>query len=369
MPKLPLRFALIGAGHIAQSAVIPAFAAVQRHARLVSILSDDPLKRKQLGTRKGIETWTEDQLSEAMAAGGIDALYIATPNHRHLKQALAALHAGVHVLLEKPMTLTTAEARRLVDATERSKARLMVAYRLHCDPTYVAAVRAVREGSIGDPRIFTASFTMQVRNGDVRTRAQLGGGSVPDLGIYCINAARAFFAAEPVEVRALAVRGRDARSREVDEATCAIMRFPGDRIATCTTSFGAASTSWLQVVGTQGSLCLDSAFDASGTMKMTLEHGGRTRTRLGKIGDQFAGEIRYFSQCIATRRDPEPSVQEGLRDIRVIEAIGRAADGRTARNIPPLPALKGPQLRMVQHIPSRERKPKLVHAQSPSRPD
>ena len=367
MPKLPLRFALIGAGHIAQSAVIPAFASLPRHAELVAILSDDPLKRKRLALNKGIEAWTEDRLHEVVNAGGIDALYIATPNHRHLSQALSALRAGVHVLLEKPMTMTSAEARRLAKAAATSKARLMVAYRLHCDPLYVEAIRTVREGLIGDPRMFTASFTMQVSDDNVRTRAQLGGGTVPDLGIYCINAARAFFGAEPVEVRALAVGGRDARSREVDEATSAIMRFPGDRLATFTSSFGAASTSWLQVVGTLGSLCLDGAFHTSGMMEMTIERGGRTRTRKAKIGDQFAAEIRYFSECIAARRDPEPGVEEGLRDIRVIEAIVRAAKGQTARALPPLVALKGPRLQMARRMLPSKRKTLLIHAQAPDR--
>lgn len=367
MLKLPLRFALIGAGHIAQSAVIPAFSTLSRHAQLVGILSDDPLKRKRLASNKGIEAWTEEHLREVVTAGEIDALYIATPNHRHLSQALAALRAGVHVLLEKPMTMTSVEARRLAEAAAKSQARLMVAYRLHCDPTYVDAIRRVREGVIGDPRTFTSSFTMQVSDGNVRTRAQLGGGTVPDLGIYCINAARAFFGAEPIEVRALAVGGRDARSREVDEATSAIMRFPGDRLATFTSSFGAASTSWLQVVGTLGSLCLDRAFDESGTMEMTIESGGCTHTQKTKIGDQFAAEIRYFVDCIAARRDPEPGVQEGLRDIRVIEAIVRAAKGRTAYELAPLASVKGPRLEMTRRIKPSARRPTLVNARSPNR--
>lgn len=366
MRRTPLRFALIGAGHIAQSAVIPAFAAISRHARLTAILSDDPLKRERLARRKGLQDWTEEQLAEALATGGIDALYIATPNHRHLVQALIALRAGVHVLLEKPMTLTTGEARRLTAAAARSQARLMVAYRLHVDPTYVDAVRLVREGAIGEPRLMTASFSMQVRPGDVRTRARLGGGSVPDLGIYCINAARAFFASEPLEVRALAVGGRDGRSREVDEATSAILRFPGDRIASFTSSFGAASTCWLEVVGTTGTLRLDEAFGESGTMEMTITRGGRTRTRRGRIGDQFAAEIRYFCECVAAGRDPEPDAEEGLRDLRVIEAVTRAARGRTARELPPIAAVPGPRRAMTRRVRPAGLEPKLVHARSPS---
>ncbi len=368
MRRGPLRFALIGAGHIAQSAVIPAFAAIPRRARLVGILSDDPLKRERLGAREGVATWGEDQLSDALANGAFDALYIATPNHRHLAQATAALRAGVHVLLEKPMTVTLAEATRLARVAASASARLMVAYRLHCDPLYVEAIRRVRDGAIGEPRIFSASFTMQVEAGNVRTRKQAGGGPVPDLGIYCINAARAAFGAEPVAVRAEAVGGRDGRSREVPETTCAILRFPGDRLATFTCSFGAAASSWFEVVGTAGRLRLDGAFDESGKMELITDREGRRRRRQGVIGDQFAAEIAYFVDRVRDGRTLEPGVVEGLRDLRVIEAIQRAGTGRRTISLPVVKPLPGPRRRMTRRVrPAARSKRRLVDARSPSR--
>lgn len=194
-----------------------------------------------------------------------------------------AVTGGTHesiVLLEKPMVMTPSQATRLQEVARRSSAKLMIAYRLHCDPFYVHTIRRIRDGEIGTPSIFTASFTMQVRAGDIRTHARLGGVSVPDLGIYCINAARSVFVSEPVEVRSLCVSGKDKHSREVDEMTSAIMRFPGDQLATFTSSFGSASTSWFQVFGTKGSLCLDSVFDESGKMVMTIvKNGKKNRTR------------------------------------------------------------------------------------------
>ena len=161
----------------------------------------------------------------------------------------------------------------------------MVAYRLHCDPLYNEAIQRVHSGEIGDSRLFTASFTMQVRPGNVRTKAEVGGGSLHDLGIYRINAARAVFGSEPLEIRALAVARHDARSRHVDETTSAIMRFPEDRLATFSRSLGAVSTSWFEIVGSTGKLCLDAAFNETGEMELTIKRGGRTNRKQRHITD------------------------------------------------------------------------------------
>lgn len=362
-----MRFAVIGAGHFAQSAVMPAFSALRDEARLVGILSSDPEKRRILGEQRGLRTWSEAELPAALAENAFDALYIATPNHLHLAQATAALQAGVHVLLEKPMTIDIGEARRLRLVCQRSSASLMVAYRLHCDPLYVEAMELLRHGEIGEPRLFTASFTMQVQVDNVRTKARAGGGSVRDLGIYCINAARAVFANEPLEVRALAVGGHDRRSREVDEMTSVILRFPGNGLAVFTSSFGAASTSWLQVVGSKGSLCLDQAFDEQGEMELTIERNGRTRRRTAQIGDQVAGEIAYFVDCIRNGKDPEPGVDEGLRDLRVIDSILRAARSGSPQRLSVLPPISGPKRQQVRRkARASQTKSKLVNVESPS---
>ena len=184
--------------------------------------------------------------------------------------------------------------------------------------------------------------------------------------LFIENAARAVFGAEPLEVRAQAVGGRDTRSREVDETTAAVLRFPGDRLATLVSSFGAASTSWFEVVGTGGRLRLDAAFDESGEMELTLVQGGRTQRRTGRIGDQFAAEIDYFADCVRTGRDPEPGAEEGLRDMRVIDAIIRAAERRSAVVLPPLAAGPGPQRTMIRRKRPSQAKPTLVHAPSPA---
>jgi glucose-fructose oxidoreductase len=362
----PLRFAVLGAGHISQSAVLPAFARAGRGVALVGLLADGP-RRRRLARHYRLEAaWSEDQLPEALASGVFDALYIATANHRHLDQALAALRAGIHVLLEKPLTPTVPAAERLRAEAARSGARLMGAYRLHCDPFYLAALERVRHGEIGEPRAFAAALSMQVRRGNVRTRAAAGGGSMLDLGLYCVNAARSLLEGEPLEVRAIAVAGHDARSSEVDETTCAVLRFPGDRLATITSSFGAASASWYEVLGSSGSLRLQNAFALSGTMELELRAGRRVERRQARVGDQFAAEIAYFAACIRQDRAPEPDAEEGLRDLRVIAAIRRAAAGRRAVVLPALPARAGPGRRLARYVPAARRPPLLIEVRNPS---
>ena len=367
MPKAPLRFAIIGAGHIAQSAVIPAFSHPNTQATLTAMLSDDEEKRRQLSRRHHlIATWPEAALDEALRSDVFDALYIATPNHLHLAQASAALRAGIHVLLEKPLTVDEAEAKRLLRLAEASSAKLMVAYRLHCDPFYVGALQRVRDGAIGEPRFMTASFSMQLTPGNVRSLpAAKGGGPLHDLGIYCINAARSLFRSEPLAVQAMANAGHDRRSQQVAEMVSVTLRFPGGCLASFTVSFAASSTGWYQIVGTTGSLCLDTAFNTSGTRTLEQTTGGRTRTSTQAIGDQFAAEIAYFTTCVRQRRIPEPGVHEGLRDMRVVDAIRKALSSGKTVPLMPLPSRRGARKTMTSS-PPRPRTPRLIHVVDPS---
>ncbi len=367
MPFPPLRFAVLGAGHIAQTAVIPVFSNLSKYAVLSAVISDDPAKRRILAKRHQLDgTWAEAELEQAFNSGVFDAIYIATPNHLHLAQATAALRAGLHVLLEKPMAVDQAEAQELMRVAKKARGCLMVAYRLHCDPFYVAALQQVRRGTIGDPRFMSASFSMQLNPGNVRALpTSRGGGPLHDLGIYCINAARSVFGAEPEAVQAMANRGHDRRSRVTEEMLTVMLRFPGNRLATFTASFDGSATAWYQVVGTTGSLCLDMAFDTSGTMTLDLTKRGKTRTRTHVIGDQFAAEILYFVECVRAGRAPEPGVEEGWRDLRVIDAIRAAITTGTTVRLPALKARRGPQRGMTSTTP-KPKAPPLIHVQAPA---
>ncbi len=362
-----VRWGVVGLGYIAQVAVLPAF----RHAanaELAALVSDDPSKLKMLGRRYGVPLRVPyAEYESLLESGRVDAVYIAVPNNLHRDFAVAAARHGVHVLCEKPMAVTEEECRAMLDAAERGGVRLMVAYRLHFEEANLEAGRIVRSGEIGEPRLFTSLFTTRVDDaGNIRLKAASGGGTLYDIGIYCINAARSLFRAEPSEVVAFSASGDDARFQDVDEMTGAVLRFPGGRLASFTTSFAAADRSIYTVAGTEGSLDVEPAYAYAKAISHRLTVAGKTRRRTFRKRDQFGPEIVYFSSCIQEGRAPEPSGAEGLADVRVIEALYRSAETRRPVNLPPPPeGIRRPTLAQeIRRPPVRE--PELVNAKAPS---
>jgi glucose-fructose oxidoreductase len=361
-----VRYAVVGLGHIAQVAVLPAFTHAGSNSRLTALVSGDPKKLKTLSQRYGVpHTYSYEQYEQCLREGHIDAVYIALPNSMHCDYTIRAAKAGIHVLCEKPMAVTERECRQMVSAAERARTKLMIAYRLHLEEANVNVVELARSGKLGKLRMFNSTFSMQVRKGDIRLKRAMGGGSLYDIGIYCINAARYLFQENPIEVSTFSVKGTDSRFREVDEMSGALLCFPDGKLASFLCSFGAADVSSYELVGTKGHLQLNPAFEYVGALTQRLTSQGHTRTKRFPAGDQFAAELIYFSDCIRRNRDPEPSGTEGLIDVQIIEALYRSSEQRRPIKLK-LPA-KGswPTKRQVIRRPP-VRKPSLVHTQSPS---
>jgi predicted dehydrogenase len=321
-----VRFAVVGAGHIAQVAVLPAFRNAPE-AELTALVSGDEVKLRELGERYQVRHRVRyDGYDELLAADVVDAVYIALPNHLHCDYAVRAARAGKHVLCEKPMAVTEAECRQMIAACESAGVKLMVAYRLHFEAANLGAIEHALDGELGELRTFTSTFSLEVEEGDIRLNPiARGGGSVYDLGIYCINAARGLFRAEPEEVFAMSERGRDPRFREADEMTAAVLRFPGGRVATFVCSFGAARTSSYRLIGTKGQLVMEPAYEYAAELEYELHFGDEVRRERFGRRDQFGPELAYFARCVLSGQDPEPGGWEGLCDVRVIEAIYRSA--------------------------------------------
>lgn len=362
----PVRFALIGLGHIAQAAVLPAFA----HAgscRLAALLSDDATKRRQLGKRYGAPAYRPKDLERCIDEASIEALYIATPNSEHHAMVLRAARAGVHILCEKPLGVTERECREMIRACDRAGVRLMTAYRLHFEAANLRALEHIRKGTIGDPRLFTSVFSFQIKSADnVRLKRRLGGGPLMDIGIYCINAARSIFAAEPEEVHAWSVRTKDRRFREVDETVTAQLRFPGNRLAQFTCSFGLAPIGWYQVVGTKGDVRVDPAYEYAGGLNLTLTVNEKSRSQQFAKRDQFAAELVHFARCIREGKSPEPSGHEGLADVRVIGAIQASLERSRPVTLPPPVRVRHPKPSQRIDRPPVPREPRLVKAKGAS---
>ncbi len=365
-PRGRVRYAVVGQGYISQIAVLPAFANARRNSELTALVSDDPHKLELLGRRYRVKhLYRYEDFDACLASGEVDAVFIALPNHLHHAYTLRAARAGKHVLCEKPLAVTEDECREMIDEAERYGVQLMVAYRLHFERANLKAVQIARAGRLGGLRTFNSLFCMQVEDGNIRLQAAAGGGTLYDIGIYCINAARHLFGAEPVEVVGFAGNNGEERFREVDEMTSAILRFPGDRLASFTCSFGAADASAFDLVGTKGSLRLESPYSFAEDITQRLKIGERTTEQVFPARDQFAPELLYFSDCIRERRKPEPSGEEGWADVRVIRALLASIELRRPVALEPLDRRRQPTLEQEIHRPPIE-EPELVGARKPS---
>ena len=363
-----IRYAVIGVGHIAQAAVLPAFKHAKRNSILAALVSSDKRKLKELGRRYGVTRLCDyDEVDELFGSGDIDAVYIALPNDMHKEYAIKAARAGLHILCEKPMAVTARECEQMSRAAKQAKVKMMIAYRLHFERATLEAVRHARDGKLGDLRYFSSDFSMQVADDNIRLNPpNKGGGPLYDIGVYCINAARYCFSADPLEVWATAARSRDPRFRRVAETISGVMRFKNDRLATFTCSFGAADRGTFTVVGTRGSLTMDPAYEYAEGLEYKLKIGERSRSKSFAKSDQFAPELLYFSDCIRTDRDPEPSAEEGLTDVRIIEAMRRSIDTGKWVKLETAQRKRRPTLRQEIRRPAIKAEPKLVNAQAAS---
>ncbi len=367
MKQRKIRYGVVGAGNIAQVAVLPAFEHAAENSELVALISGDPQKRESLPERfKDIEHVGDySELEQVIKRARVDAVYLATPNNHHRDLTERAARLGVHVLCEKPMAPTVADCEAMISVCRENGVKLMIAYRLHFEEANLKAIELVRSGRIGDPRIFSSVFTQQVRPGDIRTRADLAGGAILDMGIYAVNAARYLFQDEPIEVLAAISHSGDARFEGVDETTTATLRFRGGRVAQLTSSLGASSMGYFRIVGTEGDLHAEPSYDYVKPLGHRLTVEGKTTEETFKRRDQFAPELISFSRCILENREPEPSGEEGLADLRVIEAIFRSAETRQPVALPPWDRARRPGMdQEIQKPPANP--PEPVNAPAPS---
>jgi predicted dehydrogenase len=361
-----IRYAVIGLGWFAQSAALPAFAQAE-NSKLVALVSEDPTKRAELAKKYGLQhTYAYEEYDDLLSSGLIDAVYIALPNHLHREYTVKAAIAGIHVLCEKPMAVTVEECKTMIKAAEDNNIKLMIAYRLHLEATNLQAVDIVSSGQIGEPRIFNSLFTQQTEAGNIRVNKQVGGGTLDDIGIYCINAARYLFQSEPIAVFATSASHGEERFSEVAEMTSAILRFPNDCLATFTCSFGAAKVSTYQIVGTKGDLRVESAYSTQGDMKHTLTVEDKIQERLFEPHDQLAAVFVYFSDCILQNKNPEPSGQEGLIDVKIIRALYNSIEEGTFVQLDNIQRDQHPTKAQLIERPPAQEHPEIIHAASPS---
>ena len=322
-------YAVVGLGDITH-AVLAAFAHAGETSRLVAVVAGDRARAQTIAHEYRAAAYHHDEFRQCLQRDDVNAVYLASPNSMHCEYAVEAARAGVHVLCDKPMAVMADECRRMIRTSQSNRIKLMVTYRLGFHPAHVRAIELVRSGAIGMPKTISSDYTVRIDDpDDPRLQRRLGGGSVYDLGVSSLHAARTLFDSEPAQVMAMAARTSRRHGGDVDEGTVALIRFPDERLAHLHTSFGEEPTAVLWIFGEDGALRLTGAYQHSAPTTLELFRHGEVETLSFPPTDQFAADLSYFSTCILQDREPEPSGVQGLQDVRLVEAIYRSArDGR-----------------------------------------
>ena len=350
-PGRRIGYAIVGIGHLTMEAIVPAFAKSQ-YSRITALVTGDRAKGLQLATSLGLPESAVlgyahyERLADRR---DVDAVYIVLPNSQHLEYTVRGAGIGKHVLCEKPMANSVSECQQMIDACDRAQKLLMIAYRQQYEPHNQALAKMIRDGKLGAiKQILSCNAQNESTNEQWRHRRALaGGGSLPDVGIYCLNASRFLSGEEPTEVMAqVYTTPNDPRFTEIEETVHFQLRFPSGLMAQCATSYGAHLSRFLRVNGVRGWAEMDPAFSYNG-LKLrgsSLVDGVETAFEPNiREADQFMKEIDHMSACIATGTQPHTGGAEGLQDMTLIAAIYRAAEsGRVVKVAQPTAPTRGP---------------------------
>jgi predicted dehydrogenase len=332
----PVGWAVVGIGGLTLGQILPGFAQCKR-SKLVALVSGSPDKARKTAERYGLpETAIYDykNYDRIKDNPAIEAVYIVLPNGMHAEYTLRGAQAGKHILCEKPMANTAREAEQMIAACQKATVKLMIAYRCRYEPYNIAAIAACRDPRFGKIRAVISDHGFNI--GDPKqwrlNRKLAGGGSLMDIGIYSLNAARYLTGENPISVTAQEYTDRaDPRFKEVEDLLHFTLKFPSGALANCTSSYGYSGANRYRVIGERGFVDMEPATSYGG-LKLRYRMEGRSEEPTFERQSHFALEMDHFSQCIRENKTPLTPGEEGLADMRVIEAIYKAAKtGKTVR--------------------------------------
>ncbi|WP_010187378.1 Gfo/Idh/MocA family protein [Sphingomonas sp. PAMC 26605] len=333
-----LGYAIVGLGTYGLGVIIPEFARCQ-NSRLAAVVTGDAAKGARVAAEHGLPAsavYSYANFDSIRDNPDVDIVYVCLPNAMHADYTIRAAKAGKHVMCEKPMAISVAECEAMIAACRKADRKLMIGYRCHFEPFNLEAMRLARSGAAGNIRYVRTEhgFTQGDPSKWRLKRALSGGGSLMDMGVYSLQAARYMTGEEPIAVTARESTDRsDPRFREVEDMIEWNLEFPSGAIAGCQSMY-SANQNHVLLMGDKGRIELEPATRYSGN-HMWTGRDGRERELTpppGPRATQFAGQLDHLADCIVTGREPIVGGAEGLRDMRIVEEIYRSArEGRTIR--------------------------------------
>jgi xylose dehydrogenase (NAD/NADP) len=332
----PVAWGVISGAQIGLSTVIPAIQASE-NGRVVAIGTRHPDAVRERAAKLGV-TRVYDSYEAVLDDPEVTAVYNPLPNALHAQWTMRAAERSKHVLCEKPLALTVDEAEQMIEACRRAGVRLMEAFMYRLHPQHARARQLIAEGALGPVRLIRSAFTFHINRadrGNIRLSRELWGGSLMDVGCYCVNSSRWYMGAEPTAVLASADVSEEFG---VDTTLAAILEFPegdgrlpGRSQFVC--SLDMTSQPQLEIVGERGRLEIPQAFiPGTGEVRLRLFRGGNAEEIVVPGADQYRMEVEQFAGSIL-RDEPVPlPTSDAVANTRVIEALRRAvADGRRVR--------------------------------------
>jgi predicted dehydrogenase len=328
-PGKKLGWAIVGLGSLSINQILPAFAKCEK-SKVVAFVSGHPDKANKLALRYGVNQkniYNYQNYDTIKDNPEVDVIYIVLPNGMHAEYTIRGLHAGKHVLCEKPMANSPAECEQMVEAGKKANRKLMVAYRCRYEPHNREAIRIAQSKQFGPIQMILADAGFNIGDPDQwrLNKALAGGGSMMDIGIYALNASRYLSGEEPTEVNAMIYSTPgDPRFKEVEEHVTFQLRFPSGVLANCTSSYGYFPQSHYRVMGTEGWVEMDPATWYDGLRLRTHRENTLQEIELPER-DHFMLEMDHMSECVMQNNEPLTPGEEGLRDLRIIAAIYESA--------------------------------------------
>ncbi len=316
-----LGIALVGLGNYAARQLAPSLQETSR-CYLSGIVTGTPEKAEKWKSQYNIpdqNIYNYENFDSIAENKSIDVVYVVLPNSMHHEFVLRAAKAGKHVFCEKPMGISVKECEEMIEACKKAGVRLFVGYRLHSEPHHKAAMkfRTKDEAAI---KYVHSEFAFKIGDPNQwRLKKSLaGGGAMMDLGIYAVQAARYSIGEEPIYVTAQEYKTDSKKFSEVDETILWQMEFPGGAVSNSFTSYSSLANRFFISTET-GWMELRPAFNYRGIKGRTDEG----EMNLPEINQQ-AAQMDDFSKCIIDNLNSDASGEEGLKDLKVIEAIYRS---------------------------------------------
>lgn len=321
--KIPgLNWGIMSTAHIAEKAVIPAIRMVKNN-QVIAVGSRDLARATAFAAKLDIPK-AYGSYQDLLNDRDVQAVYIPLPNSDHKEWTIKALEAGKHVLVEKSFALSADDAQEMVSSALEHGLILMENFMYRYSSRFDKVVEMVRKGELGKLKLIQSTFSWNLTNpDDIRLSANLGGGSLLDIGTYCVNFARQLAGREPVAVSCRFYRGNSA----VDLQAAGNLAFGDQLEAQFFSSFAATGQQYTRIVGTEGVLEVPRSFNNGGEKtEAILTKGNETKRFSFKSENDYKSLLEHFYQVVISRESPRFPLSDAVNQMLVLETLAKSAE-------------------------------------------